>query len=126
AGGQARARRRHPFVRRPRKAVRSRLLPLAARASRRAARRDRPLRGVDRPFPAAGAPARAGRLRSARAGLRTWRALRTLVFRERLASSPSAVIQTTWRVAAPSRFAYDIEGGASGIAIGARRWDRVP
>jgi len=57
---------------------------------------------------------------------RTWRALRTLVFRERLASSPSAVIQTTWRVAAPSRFAYDIEGGASGIAIGARRWDRVP
>ena len=60
----------------------------------------------------------------ARAG-RVWRSLHALVSRERLASNAHNAITTLWRYAAPSGFSYDIAGGASGVVIGTRRWDRT-
>jgi len=61
-----------------------------------------------------------------RRATRTFRSLRTLVIDERLASSPSNVLFTTWQLAAPDRLTYRIKGGAEAIIIGARRWDRDP
>jgi hypothetical protein len=55
---------------------------------------------------------------------RAWRSLRTLSFRERLASDPEHVVTSTWRVQAPDRLAYEIERGASAVVIGQRRWDK--
>ncbi len=55
---------------------------------------------------------------------RVFRRLRTLVTHERLASSPTAVVNTTWEAAAPNRLAYQIAGGSQAIIIGDRRWDR--
>ena len=57
---------------------------------------------------------------------RAWRSLRTLSFRERLASDPEHVVTSTWRVQAPDRLAYEIERGASAVIIGKRRWDKDP
>jgi copper transport protein len=53
-----------------------------------------------------------------------FRGLRSVEYIERLASSPTNRIVTRWRLEAPNRLAYDIRGGASGILIGPRRWDR--
>jgi len=75
-------------------------------------------------LPAAWPPPRADRL-LARAEA-AWRALRTLVDRQRLASSPTAVIHTLWLSKAPNRVSYRIRGGPSGVVVGARRWDRLP
>jgi hypothetical protein len=50
--------------------------------------------------------------------------LHAVTFEERLASSPRAVINTRWRLDSPDRLAYQIHGGAAGVQIGARRWDR--
>lgn len=61
-----------------------------------------------------------------RRATRTFRSLRTLVIDERLASSPSNVLFTTWQLAAPDKLTYRIKGGAEAIIIGARRWDRDP
>jgi hypothetical protein len=73
-------------------------------------------------LPAAWPPTRAdGIVRRADAA---WRRLRTFQFRERLASSRTAFINTLWRVQAPNRIRYDIAGGASGIIVGPWRWDR--
>jgi hypothetical protein len=55
---------------------------------------------------------------------RRFRALRSAVYVEHLASGPSHAIETTWKVAAPDRLEYQIRGGAGGIVIGRRRWDR--
>ena len=60
-----------------------------------------------------------------RAG-RVWRALRSLTFRETLASGPTAGLTSTWRLQAPDRLAYQVQGGWAGVVIGARRWDRAP
>jgi copper transport protein len=57
---------------------------------------------------------------------RVYRRLRTLVTHERLASSPTNVVNTTWEAVAPNRLAYQIAGGAQAIIIGGRRWDRDP
>ena len=57
---------------------------------------------------------------------RAWRALRSLSFRERLASDASHVVTSVWRAAAPDRAAYRIRGGYSSVIIGGRRWDRAP
>lgn len=64
----------------------------------------------------------AGAALVARAG-RTFRSLRSVTYVERLASSPSERIVTTFRLEAPDRVEYRIHGGASGIVIGTRRWD---
>jgi hypothetical protein len=61
----------------------------------------------------------------ARAGT-TWRALKTLVFHDRLASDLSHSVNTVWRLEAPDKLAYDILGGSSAVLIGDTRWDRLP
>jgi hypothetical protein len=54
----------------------------------------------------------------------TYAQLKTLVTHERLASSPTNVVNTTYQSAAPNRLAYQIAGGSDAIIIGDRRWDR--
>ncbi len=61
----------------------------------------------------------------ARAG-RVWRSLHSLSFRERLASDPRHVSHSTWRIEAPDRVAYQVQGGWAGVIVGSRRWDRTP
>ena len=60
----------------------------------------------------------------ARAG-RVFRSLRSVTYVERLASSPRNRIVSTFTLEAPDRVEYRIHGGASGIVIGTRRWDRT-
>ena len=55
---------------------------------------------------------------------RTFRAVRTAVFDEHLASSATDAINTRFTLVAPNRLAYQTQGGPSAIVIGARRWDR--
>ena len=82
-----------------------------------------PYRSVS--FPVAGAwppgPATAFLRRATRA----FRALRSVVYLEHLASRPGHAIETTWKLVAPDRVEYAIHGGAGGIVIGGTRWDRA-
>jgi copper transport protein len=55
---------------------------------------------------------------------RAFRALRTVDYVERLASSPRDHVVADFTLERPNRLEYRIRGGASGIIIGARRWDR--
>jgi hypothetical protein len=57
---------------------------------------------------------------------RVFRALRSLVIHEHLASSSKNAITTTYRVAAPDRLAYSIAGGPKAVVIGGTRWDKLP
>jgi len=52
------------------------------------------------------------------------RSLRSVTYRERLASDEAHVLVAHWRLERPDRIAYSIAGGAQGIVIGNRRWDR--
>src|SRR5262249_38710584 len=54
---------------------------------------------------------------------RAFRALRSVTYVERLASSPRDKIVSTFTLEAPDRVAYEIRGGSSAIVIGTRRWD---
>lgn len=55
-----------------------------------------------------------------------WRALDSLTFNERLASDAVHSTTSTWRVQSPNRVAYTITGGgADGIIVGDKRWDRT-
>ena len=49
-----------------------------------------------------------------------FRALHSVRYRERLASSPQNRISTLWTQVAPDRLQYSVRGGADGILIGAR------
>jgi hypothetical protein len=55
---------------------------------------------------------------------RAFRDLQSVVYREHLASDPTHAITTLWTLAAPGSVEYAIAGGAQGIVIGRRRWDR--
>ena len=55
---------------------------------------------------------------------RAFRGLRSVEYVERLASSPRNRVVADFTLERPNRLAYRIRGGASGIIIGARRWDR--
>ena len=56
---------------------------------------------------------------------RTYRASRTIVFDETLASSPTNAQTTRFTVVAPHTLSYQTRGGGAGaIVIGTRRWDR--
>jgi hypothetical protein len=55
-----------------------------------------------------------------------WRSLHSLTFHERLASGTGQAAISTWRVQAPDRLAYQVQGGWAGVVIGERRWDRAP
>jgi hypothetical protein len=57
---------------------------------------------------------------------RTWRSLHSLSFRETLGSGVGTALVSTWRVQAPDRIAYQVQGGWAGVVIGTRRWDRAP
>ena len=54
-----------------------------------------------------------------------FRALRSVRYREELASSPQSKISTLWTQIAPDRLQFAIRGGAAGILIGDTRWDRT-
>jgi hypothetical protein len=54
-----------------------------------------------------------------------FRSLRSATYVERLASSTRNHIVTTFTLEAPNRIEYQIHGGAAGIVIGTRRWDRT-
>jgi hypothetical protein len=56
---------------------------------------------------------------------RVWRRLKTLVWRERLASGPDRVLRTVYTAVAPSSLSYRIAGGPQAVVIGTRRWDRA-
>jgi len=56
---------------------------------------------------------------------RAFRALKSVDYIERLASSPRAKVVSSFTLERPNRLEYRIKGGASGIVIGSRRWDRV-
>jgi hypothetical protein len=58
-----------------------------------------------------------------RAG-RVWRRLKTLVWHERLAASPTEVLRTVYQAVAPHSLSYSIDTGAEAIIIGETRWDR--
>ena len=69
----------------------------------------------------ASAPAADGLVRRAQ---RVFRALGGVSYRERLASDATHVVVSRWRIERPNRVFYAIPGGAEGIVVGARRWDR--
>ena len=55
-----------------------------------------------------------------------WRGLDSLTFDEHLASDAIHSTTSTWRIQAPNRVAYTIRnGGADGIVVGDKRWDRT-
>jgi hypothetical protein len=54
-----------------------------------------------------------------------FRRLRTVSYVERLASDPRNRVVADFTLERPNRLEYQIQGGASGIIIGARRWDRT-
>jgi hypothetical protein len=54
----------------------------------------------------------------------TWRSLKTLVWHERLGSSPTEVLRTVYKVVAPNELQYTIQDGSAAIIIGGTRWDR--
>jgi len=56
------------------------------------------------------------------AATRVFHQLRTLTTHERLASSPTNVINTIYQAEAPDRFSYKIAGGPQAVIIGDRRW----
>jgi hypothetical protein len=57
---------------------------------------------------------------------RVWRSLHSLSYREQLASDSRPPLESTWRVEAPDRVAYQVKAGWAGVIIGERRWDRSP
>lgn len=56
---------------------------------------------------------------------RAFRTLRSVDYLERLASSPRDKVVADFTLERPNRLEYRIHGGASGIVIGNRRWDRT-
>ena len=56
---------------------------------------------------------------------REYHALQSVDYVERLASDPTNVVFSSWRLEAPDKVHYSIAGGADAIIIGDRRWDRV-
>jgi copper transport protein len=71
-------------------------------------------------LPARPRPAKALVARATRA----FRALRSVGFVERLASSPRNQVVADFPLETPNRLEYRIRRGAAGIVIGSRRWDR--
>jgi copper transport protein len=55
----------------------------------------------------------------------TFRNLRSVDYVERLASSPRDKVVSDFTLERPDRLMYRIHGGADGIVIGTRRWDRT-
>jgi len=79
--------------------------------------------GITRAFPSP-MPGHANRT-SLRWFVRYFEGARSIEYDERLASSPTNVLVSHWRLEAPNRVAYTIRGGSQAIVIGAHRWDRA-
>jgi copper transport protein len=79
--------------------------------------------GMARVFPSPRGPQDATRT-TVTSFRRFFRRSKTVEYVERLASSPTNVIVSRWRLEAPNRVAYTIQGGSQAIIIGAHRWDR--
>jgi hypothetical protein len=56
---------------------------------------------------------------------RVFRALRSVVIHERLASNPTSVLRTRFVMQAPDRLAYLTSAGSQAVVVGKRRWDRT-
>ena len=56
---------------------------------------------------------------------RAFRAVRSVDYVERLASSPRNKVVSDFTLERPNKLEYRIRGGASGIIIGEHRWDRA-
>lgn len=81
--------------------------------------------GVDASVVPFGLPARApDATRVLRRVTSAIRNARTIVFDERLSSSPRNASVSQFKVVAPDRLSYVTKDGPAGIVIGARRWDR--
>ena len=72
------------------------------------------------PWPPAGAERLVAR------AAHVWRTLRSLAFFDRLASDQTHAVESNWRVVAPDRLAYHVQGGYDAVIVGLRRWDRAP
>jgi copper transport protein len=59
-----------------------------------------------------------------RAFERRYRAFDSVEYVERLASDPTNVVVSSWRLEAPDKVRYSIAGGGDAIVIGTHRWDR--
>jgi hypothetical protein len=79
-------------------------------------------RSVSFPLPGRWAPTPGGAFLSR--ATRTFRALRSVLFVERLSSGLGRRLVTTWKLEAPNKLEYSILDGAGGIVIGGKRWDR--
>ncbi len=55
---------------------------------------------------------------------RVWRALKTLVWHERLAATPTDALFTVYRAVSPDELGYTISKRSSAIIIGPNRWDQ--
>jgi hypothetical protein len=66
---------------------------------------------------------RSGAATMARAS-RVWRELKTLVWHERLAATPTDALYTVYRAVAPDQLSYTISRRSSALIIGTKRWDR--
>lgn len=56
---------------------------------------------------------------------KTYRASRTIVFDEQLASEPGNATTTRFTIVAPNRLSYSMNTGAAAVVIGIQRWDRA-
>jgi hypothetical protein len=54
-----------------------------------------------------------------------YRALTSVRYVERLRSDATHAITAHWLLEKPDRVEYSIPGGAQGLVVGSRRWDRV-
>ncbi len=126
--GRARRARRRGRVRDggagPARGLRARLLPGRARRRGGGAVGRRVDSGASLRLRAAAlaAPPDAGALVARAAAV--WRALKTLVWHERLAASPTEVIHTVYEAVAPDELSYTISGLSAAVIIGGARWDR--
>ena len=56
---------------------------------------------------------------------KAYRASRTIVFDEQLASEPGNATTTRFTIVAPNRLSYSMSTGAAAVVIGTQRWDRA-
>ncbi|HEY5294132.1 MAG TPA: copper resistance protein CopC [Gaiellaceae bacterium] len=56
---------------------------------------------------------------------KAYRASKTIVFDERLASAPGNAITTRFTIVAPNRLSYSMSTGEAAVVIGIQRWDRA-
>jgi hypothetical protein len=56
---------------------------------------------------------------------RVWKGLKTLIWRERLAATPTDALHTLYKAVAPDGLSYTIAGHSAAVIIGRTRYDRA-